>query len=190
MHFRAFINNFSDSYSPKWNSINYVGRGNTLYNYEGFTRDVKIGFTVAAQSKQELMPMYYKLNYLASTLAPDYTEAGFMRGTLYKMTMGAYLFETPGIITSLNYTIPEQSPWEINIGHSKTEETKEDNSVKELPHIINVDLGFTPIQDFLPRRATDKSGKGSPFISLRNGGDLESTGNENGYSHYNKYISG
>jgi hypothetical protein len=190
MHFRAFINNFSDSYSPKWNSINYVGRGNTLYNYEGFTRDVKMSFTVAAQSKQELMPMYYKLNYLASTLAPDYTDAGFMRGTLYKMTMGAYLFETPGIITSLSYTIPEQSPWEINIGHNKTEETKEDNSVKELPHIINVDLGFTPIQDFLPRRATDVSGKGSPFISLRNGGSTESTGNENGYSHYNNYISG
>ena len=101
--------------------------------------------------------------------------------------MGAYLFETPGIITSLNYTIPEQSPWEINIGNSKT---KSDNSVKELPHIINVDLGFTPIQDFLPRRATDESGKGSPFISLRNGGDSKSTGNENGYSHYNNYISG
>jgi hypothetical protein len=183
MHFRAFINNFSDSYSPKWNSINYVGRGNTLYNYEGFTRDVKMSFTVAAQSKQELMPMYYKLNYLASTLAPDYTEAGFMRGTLYKMTMGAYLFETPGIITSLNYTIPEQSPWEINIGNSKTES---DNSVKELPHIINVDLGFTPIQDFLPRRATDKSGKGSPFISLRNGDG----GDADGYNHYNNYISG
>jgi hypothetical protein len=182
IHFRAFINNFSDSYSPKWNSINYVGRGNTLYNYEGFTRDVKMSFTVAAQSKQELMPMYYKLNYLASTLAPDYTDAGFMRGTLYKMTMGAYLFETPGIITSLNYTIPEQSPWEINIGNSKT---SSDNSVKELPHIINVDLGFTPIQDFLPRRATDKSGKGSPFISLKNGKD----GNANGYNHYNNYIS-
>lgn len=180
MHFRAFINSFSDSYNPKWNSINYVGRGNTLYNYEGFTRDVKMSFTVAAQSKQELMPMYYKLNYLASTLAPDYTNAGFMRGTLYKMTMGAYLFETPGIITSLNYTIPEQSPWEINIGNSKT---KSDNSVKELPHIINVDLGFTPIQDFLPRRATEESGKGSPFISLRNGDG----GNADGYNHYNEY---
>jgi hypothetical protein len=180
IHFRAFINSFSDSYNPKWNSINYVGRGNTLYNYEGFTRDVKMSFTVAAQSKQELMPMYYKLNYLASTLAPDYTNAGFMRGTLYKMTMGAYLFETPGIITSLNYTIPEQSPWEINIGNSKTES---DNSVKELPHIINVDLGFTPIQDFLPRRATEKSGAGSPFISLRNGDG----GNADGYNHYSKY---
>ena len=180
MHFRAFINSFSDSYNPKWNSINYVGRGNTLYNYEGFTRDVKMSFTVAAQSKQELMPMYYKLNYLASTLAPDYTDAGFMRGTLYKMTMGAYLFETPGIITSLNYTIPEQSPWEINIGNLKT---SSDNSVKELPHIINVDLGFTPIQDFLPRRATEKSGAGSPFISLKNG----EGGNADGYNHYNKY---
>lgn len=185
MHFRAFINSFSDSYNPKWNPINYVGRGNTLYNYEGFTRDVKMSFTVAAQSKQELMPMYYKLNYLASTLAPDYTNAGFMRGTLYKMTMGAYLFETPGIITSLNYTIPEQSPWEINIGNSKT---SSDNSVKELPHIINVDLGFTPIQDFLPKRALDISGIDSPFISLRNGGSTESTGDENGYSHYLNYI--
>lgn len=180
MHFRAFINNFSDSYNPKWNPVNYVGRGDTLYNYEGFTRDVKMSFTVAAQSKQELMPMYYKLNYLASTLAPDYTEAGFMRGTLYKMTMGAYLFETPGIITSLNYTIPEQSPWEINIGNSNT---TSDNSVKELPHIINVDLGFTPIHNFLPRRSPSFSGIETPFISLKNGnGD-----NANGYNHYDNY---
>jgi hypothetical protein len=182
MHFRAFINSFNDSYNPKWNSVNYVGRGDTLYNYEGFTRDVKMSFTVAAQSKQELMPMYYKLNYLASTLAPDYTEAGFMRGTLYKMTMGAYLFETPGIITSLNYTIPEQSPWEINIGNSNT---TSDNSVKELPHIINVDLGFTPIHNFLPRRSPSFSGIETPFISLKNGeGD-----NANGYNHYSKYNS-
>jgi hypothetical protein len=185
MHFRAFINSFSDSYSPKWNSINYVGRGDTLYNYEGFTRDVKVSFTVAAQSKQELMPMYYKLNYLASTLAPDYTGAGFMRGTLYKMTLGAYLFETPGIITSLNYTIPEQSPWEININNSSSGSII-DNSVKELPHIINVDLGFTPIHNFLPRRATDRSGAESPFISLRNGNG----GNADGYNHYDNYISG
>jgi hypothetical protein len=148
MHFRAFIDSFTDNYGASWNTVQYVGRGDSLANYGGFTRTISMGFTVAAQSKAELIPMYKKLNYLASSLAPDYTEAGFMRGNLVRITMGGYLYEQPGYLTSLNYTIPQESPWEIGI-NAKGDD---DESVKELPHIITVGLEFTPIHNFLPQK--------------------------------------
>ena len=54
MHFRAFLDSFSDSYNATWNAVNYVGRGDTLYNYGGFGRTISLSFTTAAQSKQNL----------------------------------------------------------------------------------------------------------------------------------------
>jgi hypothetical protein len=149
MHFRAFVDSFDDNFSATWNPVKYSGRGDTLYNYQGFERSVNMSFTVFAQSKAELIPMYRKLNYLASTLTPDYTEAGFMRGNLVRLTFGGYLYEQPGFITSLTYSIPEESPWEIGID----ENGQYDRSVKELPHMIKVTgLTFTPIHTFLPRK--------------------------------------
>ena len=165
MHFRAFIDSFSDNYSATWNPVQYVGRGDSLANYGGFTRNISIGFTVAAQSKAELIPMYKKLNYLASSLAPDYTNAGFMRGNLVRITMGGYIFEQPGYLTSLNYTIPSESPWEIAI--TNDDSNKSDDSVKELPHIITVGLEFTPIHNFLPQKVEKfKRGTNERYIAL------------------------
>jgi len=149
MHFRAFIDSFDDNFSATWNPIKYSGRGDTLYNYQGFERSINMSFTVFAQSKAELIPMYRKLNYLASTLTPDYTGAGFMRGNLLRLTLGGYLYEQPGFITSLTYSIPEESPWEIGIDNNG----QYDSSVKELPHMIKVTgLTFTPIHTFLPQK--------------------------------------
>jgi hypothetical protein len=154
MHFRAFLGPMSDSYTAKWNPVNYLGRGEDFYTYNGFTRTISLSWTVAAQSKQELIPMYKKLNYLASSLTPDYGPSadgsGYMRGNLVQLTVGGYLYEQPGIITSLTYDIQEDTPWEIGI--SSNELGGDDSSVKELPHIIRVTgFSFIPIQTFLPR---------------------------------------
>ena len=130
MHFRAFIDSFNDNYNATWDPIKYAGRGESLYNYAGFDRQISLAFTCMAQSKAELIPMYKKLNYLASTLAPDYNSAGFMRGNLVRLTLGGYLYEQPGFITSLTYDIPQEAPWEIAINA----EGGGDSSVKELPH--------------------------------------------------------
>ena len=166
MHFRAFLDNFSDNYEATWNSIKYVGRGEPLYNYGGFGRTISMGFTVAAQSKAELIPMYKKLNYLASTLAPDYTAAGFMRGNLVRLTVGGYVYEQPGFITSLTYDVPDNSPWEIAIDA----EGGSDSSVKELPHVIKVSgFQFTPIHTFLPEKPNNANNPNSKFIALSNG---------------------
>ena len=153
MHFRAFINSFADSYNAEWNALNYMGRGEKFWRYGGFDRKINMSFTVAALSKEELIPMYRKLNFLASSLSPSYTSNGYMGGNFAQITVGGYIYEQPGIITSLEYTIPEDSPWEIGIPLSDptTGEKFEDKNVKELPHRIDVTLSFTPIHQFRPQ---------------------------------------
>jgi len=166
MHFRAFLDSFQDSYNATWNPVNYVGRGDTLYNYGGFNRSISLSFTSVAQSKAELIPMYKKLNYLASTLAPDYSSAGFMRGNLVRLTVGGYLYEQPGFITSLTYDVPQECTWEIAIN----ELGGSDSSVKELPHMIRVSgFSFTPIHTFLPQKPNVANNPTSKFIALSNG---------------------
>jgi hypothetical protein len=165
MHFRAFIDSFSDSYNSNWGSYNYVGRGDKFYNYEGFERTINLSFTVFAQSKAELIPMYKKLNYLASSLAPDYSDSGFMKGNLHKLTIGGYLFDQVGIIKSITYDIPEETPWEIGINDQPG--AGDDTSVKELPHMIKVtNITFVPIQHFLPRVANPDNQKDTRYIAL------------------------
>ena len=149
MHFRAFLGAISDSYNANWSNFNYLGRGENFYTYNGFTRNISLSWTVAAQSKEELIPMYKKLNYLASSLTPDYSPNGYMRGNLVQLTIGGYIYEQPGIITGLTYEMQDDTPWEIGIG---TTPGSEDPTVKELPHIIRVTgFNFIPIQRFLPR---------------------------------------
>ena len=153
MHFRAFLDSLSDSYSSQWNSEQLMGRGENFYRFNNFTRTVSLGWTVAAQSKQELIPMYQKLNYLASSLSPDYTDIGYMAGNLVTLTLGGWFYEQPGIITSMTLDVPTESPWEIAIPVSGSS----DSSVKELPHIIKVTgVQFIPIQKFVPRVQTNK----------------------------------
>jgi len=147
MHFRAFLGPINDSYTAEWNPVQYLGRGEKFYNYNGFIRQMSLSWTVAAQSKEELIPMYRKLNYLASSLTPDYSSTGYMRGNLAQLTIGGYIYEQPGIITGLTYDIGEDTPWEIGINPIGGS----DGSVKELPHIIRVTgFNFIPIHTFRP----------------------------------------
>ena len=173
IHFRAFIDSFGDNYSADWKSQSYMGRGEKFYKYGGFDRQVSMAWTVAAQSKQELIPMYQKLNYLASVCAPDYsTNTGYMQGNLITLTVGGYLYEQVGIMTGINFDIPQESPWEVGIpgGSNNTSiggegnEISTDPSVKEMPMIIKVSgFNFIPIHNFVPRVQQNKFTKGKPI---------------------------
>ena len=149
IHFRALLDSFSDSYSAQWNNVKYLGRGENFYSYDGFTRTVSLSFTAAAQSKQELIPMYKKLNYLASQHTPDYSPSGYMRGPLVKLTVGGYLYEQPGFIQDLSYDLITDAPWEIGINT----EGGVDTDVKQLSQMVKV-TGFTfiPIHNFVPSK--------------------------------------
>jgi hypothetical protein len=163
MHFRAFLDSFQDSYNADWQAQKYLGRGENFYSYNGFDRKISLSWTMYAQSKEELIPMYKKLNYLASNLAPDYSLTGYMRGPLVSLTLGGYLYEQPGFITSLTYDIPNESTWEIGID----EKGDTDPGVKQLPHMIRVtSFNFTPIHYFVPKKANPDDLGLTPFIAL------------------------
>ena len=158
IHFRAFLDSMDDSYAAEWASQKYMGRAESLYNYQGFDRTVNLSWTVAAQSKQELIPMYKKLNYLASVCAPDYSDSGYMRGNLIELTVGGYIYEQMGIMQGISYTVPQDSPWEIGINDSSIntegfDKNRSDDTVKELPMMIKVSgFSFKPIQNFVPNK--------------------------------------
>jgi len=161
IHFRAFLGSFSDNYNSSWSSQKFMGRAENFYNYEGFDRSISMNWTVPAQSKNELMIMHQKLNYLASNLAPDYVGGKYMAGPLVRLTVGGYLYEQYGFIESLSLNIPDNSPWEIAVAGAPEGGTeiegggglRHDTSVKELPHVIEVSgFSFRPIHDFVVQK--------------------------------------
>jgi hypothetical protein len=180
IHFRAFLDSMDDNYNAEWNDFKYMGRGESFYRYNGFSRTINLSWTVAAQSKQELIPMYQKLNFLASSLAPDYSANGYMRGNLATLTVGGYLYEQPGIIKSINYSVPQESPWEIGIDNIGVNDINNgiDRGVNQLPHMIKVTgFQFVPIHTFVP-----KLQQNGYLMDEGGGGELELFGKE-------KYIS-
>ena len=155
MNFRAYIDSFSDSYNASWKGQKYMGRAEEFYKYDGFGRDISLAFTVVAHSQGEMHGMYQKLNFLASSLAPTYTTAGYMAGNLAKLTLGDYIHEQPGFISSITYDIPQESSWELSLTPEGQIANK--NNPDELPFMIKVTgFKFTPIHTFRPEIQTDK----------------------------------
>ena len=154
IHFRAFLDSFGDSFNATWNEYKYVGRADSMFRYGGFNRSVSLGFKVHCQSRQEQMPMYQKLNYLASLTAPSYTNSGFMRGNYIYLTVGDWLVNVPGVLKGISLGVPQDSPWEIARGAGGGIQ----KDIAQLPHYIEVSgFDFTPIHNFVPQL-------NSPFI--------------------------
>jgi hypothetical protein len=164
LYFRAHIKNLDDGFNADWQARKYNGRAENFYTYGGFDRDINISFTIAAATRSEMKPLYRKMIYLASSTAPTYGTSGLMRGTLARITVGSYLDQIPGVITSVKYTISNEVPWEIAMG--QPEELEGD--VQVLPMVMECSISFKPIHDFAPQTGlypyfTDSHG-GSKFV--------------------------
>jgi hypothetical protein len=169
MTFRAFLGSISDSFSGNVTAHKFAGRGENFYTYEGFDRKFSLSWTTAAQSKPELIPMYQKLSFLASNLAPIYKD-GYMQGPLVKLSIGGYFRDMPGYITGLNYELSEESSWDIQINDNGGI----DRTTSELPFIIKVSgFSFIPIPTYLPQQ-------GAPMIDIWNGNDFSLAYNTHG----------
>ena len=197
VNFRVYIDSFSDSYNASWTPQKYMGRGESFYKYDSFSRDINLSFILAAQSKEEMMVMYRKLNYLVSNLAPDYTNSGYMAGPLVQLTLGAWCYELPGFIKSITLDVPQEAPWEIGIPNLNRNDKEiggikyRDPSVKEMPMICKVTgFSFTPIHKFRPAKqslSTDKSGKGA-MLDSKKGSTVATLQDENIYGP-ERYLS-
>ena len=152
--FRAYIANIRRNVTSKWDPYKYVGRGESFYIYDGFTETITISFTIAASSRKEMKPLYQKLNYLIASMAPDYSSAGAMRGSISEITIGDLFLYQPGIITNLDMVIDEDSNWEIALQEPEsTNDTGTDNDMHELPQLIKCTMTFIPLYNFLPRKS-------------------------------------
>jgi hypothetical protein len=180
IHFRAYISGLSDSFTSDWKSTKYMGRGEDFYSYNGFGREISFGLKVPVLSSLEQTSVYSKLNYLASLMAPDYTQNGFMRGNLVKLTIGDYITNLPGIIKGITFGVDDEAGWEVpyNDQGVRVNSTPSLQSLSAttppptgpvfdedgnqiyngyaLPKLINIDsISFTPIHNFIPRTVSD-----------------------------------
>jgi hypothetical protein len=150
--FRAFLDSFNDNYNASHNEYNYNGRGETFYTYNNFKRSINFGFKIAAQSKEEIQPLYEKLNYLVSNTAPEYSSAGRIRTPFIKLTVGDWCNRVPGVLNSVGLSWNVNYPWEI----------RNNEGILMLPHVLDVEVQFTPIHSFMPEKSMN-----SHFISVK-----------------------
>ena len=160
MVFRAYLSNIRRTVNSKWDAYKYVGRGESFYAYDGFTETITFSFVIAASSRAEMKPLYQKLNYLISTLTPDYKNAK-SRGNIAELTIGDFVLYQPGIITSFDMNIDEDSNWEIAYLEPDSGVTGADTDMHELPQLIKCNMTFIPIYNFLPRKSSE-----APFIGI------------------------
>tara|TARA_Y100000592_G_scaffold87476_1_gene142093 strand:+ start:12054 stop:14099 length:2046 start_codon:yes stop_codon:yes gene_type:complete len=167
--FRAFLDDFSDGYSAKHNTYNYNGRAEDLYTYDSFSRDISLGFKIAAQSRDEMRPLYTKLNYLVSNVAPDYnTKSGRIMTPFIKLTVGHYLNRVPGVLGNVSLSWKKEYPWEIVL-----DKDGRDQNMLQLPHVLDVSMKFKPVHDFMPKKSINDS----PFIlPAKDGGSINLKG--------------
>jgi len=140
--FTAYIDSLTDGFTATWDPYKFVGRGESFYNYTGFTRGISLNFRIfAGDNEAYLTNIYDKLNYLVSTMTPDYSPVGYARANLLKLTIGGYVENLPGFLTNLSFSIPTEYGWDVT-GTKK-------------PRFIDVtNFAFTPIHTQLPRKGT------------------------------------
>lgn len=161
LFFRAFLTaGITDNNSAELNSFRYVGRGEKFYTYQGFDRSIGFSFRMAAGSRQELQPMYNRLNSLVSQVYPDYSSNNIMRASIVRVTIGDYLYRMPGFLESVSITVDNGYPWEVNLSNI------DNGTIAQLPQVVDVAVSFKPIFDELPRRTSTSIQNNSNNTSL------------------------
>lgn len=139
--FSAYINGFKDTSTPSHTEVSYIGRSEHFYVYDKFTRSVSFNFQIPCYGLGELRDKHKSLAALYSSTMGKYNN-NKLGGILYKLKLGNYLNDEAGIITSISYDIPNDSPWDID---------------EQLAHNINVSVSFTVIHNKLPQYRSDGS---------------------------------
>jgi hypothetical protein len=122
-----------------------IGRADKNYQYTGFERDLQLSFKVHATDRDELQPIWRKLNALAGYTAPIYNTDITMGAPWMRITIGDLFRQTPVILTSLSYTLQgTDTTWEINIENA--------DYMMQVPHTVEVKCTFTVIGNELPQK--------------------------------------
>jgi hypothetical protein len=172
--FRAIMDSLTDSFQANWNAQQMIGRADPNYHYTGYGRSISLGFSVYATDRDEMKPIWRKLNALAGYTAPEYIKSSIaMKAPWMRITIGDIFVQQPVIITSLSYTLHDaDTTWEINI--------EQDPTMMQAPKKVSVTMDMNIITNELPQ----KNGK---FYSLAKNFDKNGQskpGNDNWLSDF------
>lgn len=144
--FRAIISSLDDTFSPSWTPMQMVGRADPNYQYSGYSRSLSLSFKVAATTRDEIKPIWRKLNALAGYTAPEYnSETIAPIAPWMRITIGDLFTQQAIIIDSLSYTLHSNDTiWEINL--------EDDKEMMQVPHMVDITMNFTLIHDTLPQK--------------------------------------
>ena len=138
--FRAYLDDLNDDYTGAYNSYKYNGRAEKFYTYNEFERKLNFSFKIAAHTRQELLPLYQKLNYLVAQTSPEYSPQRRIRPKFSRLTIGDWCDDIPGFFTNVSLKWSSKYPWEINL----------EDSITQHPHALDVSCAFIPIHNFVP----------------------------------------
>lgn len=151
--FRGYVTGLSDAFTGTWGAVDYVGRAESLYTYNKFSRSVSFTLTLPVLKEADQYPLYEKANSLVSYTAPRYNEvSGLAEGTFLKIRVGDYL-QACGFLNTATVTVADDVPW-----------TDGEHKNTFLPQVISIQLNFTIIQTVLPQRFTTAGGY-LPYIN-------------------------
>jgi len=76
LFFKAFIENYVETYSPDWNSETVYGRMDPIYQFKNTTRTISLALKIPAATQSEAYENLAKVQALAQFLYPTYLERG------------------------------------------------------------------------------------------------------------------
>jgi hypothetical protein len=157
MQFRCTLEAITDTFSPQWDSTTYMGRAEPVWHYKGAeARKIGTGFTAYATNRKSLKSMYQKLNRLAGYTMPRYEADNFnqMSAPLMQLTIGDYLRNQPGFLSSLSFNIENDVYWET----TQVLDSKGEYATYRVPRAIKVDFEYTIIENDLVQMYKDNFG--------------------------------
>jgi hypothetical protein len=132
--FSAYISNFRISSESIWNSIQYIGRSENLHVYNKFARNASFNLQIPCFNPVELREKHRGLGALESSLAGVYKD-GKLGGVITQLYLGSYIKGEACIIKSVNYSIPDESSWDLD---------------EKLAHYVDVTIEIIMIHNTLP----------------------------------------
>ena len=135
--FRALLSGITDTVTPEFNPVRYIGRPDNLYTYKGVDREIAFTFNIYPKTKQELPVLMEKMNYLVGLCYPSYTENERMITPFIELTIGDMFVDAPGLLSTLAITVEDTTTWEIDEG-------------LQFPHYISAGCTFTYIGKHIP----------------------------------------
>ena len=172
VHFRGTITGLSESVTPSWDSAKFAGNPFSFYTYTGIERSVTFNFTIYPMNAAELANNWTKIEFLTSLTYPlgyQGGQIGAVRAPIVYFTMGDLYKDKESFIDSLQYTIPDNSNWQLdgNVKEPKDyqesgEFFSENGGTKvdvdkgyKLPHLIEVAITMK----FIEQRANTQDRK-------------------------------